>query len=86
MVTDEGAHSEPTLDILVLCRHRRIPIVVPVVILYTCPSILSGVHRVDVCLIGSESGLVVLADSSLIAGNSPKIATHYHSAQTPRTG
>ena len=84
-MTDEGAHSEPTLDILVLCRHRRIPIVVLVVILYTCSSILSGVHKVDVSLLRSESGLVILADSSLIVGNPPNVATHYHPAQPPRT-
>ena len=79
-MTDEGAHSEPTLDILVLCRHRRIPVVVLVVILYTCSSILSGVHKVDVSLEGSESGHVVLADPLLIAGNSSEIATHHHPA------
>ena len=85
-VTDEGAHSEPTLDILVLSRHRHITMVVLVVILYTRSSILSGVHKVDVSLLRSESDLVVLADSSLIAGHSPKVATHYHPTQTPRTG
>ena len=85
-MTDEGAHSEPTLDILAFRRHRRVPIVVLVVILYTRSPILSGVHKVDVFLLVSESGLVVLADSSFIAGNSPEIATHYHPAQTPCTG